>query len=101
KVFHGNICAHDMNATSTASVLPRTPADVIGFLSIVFVGPGKFTPDQIGPTFRVRKNKIWSFLVWLRHHHHLYSDILLEPDNPMLHPSGDMLPGLSNHAVKN
>ncbi|KAG2040728.1 hypothetical protein BDR03DRAFT_1007901 [Suillus americanus] len=39
KVFHGNICAHDMNIVSTASVLPRTPADVNGFLSIVFVGP--------------------------------------------------------------
>ncbi|KAG1730071.1 hypothetical protein EDB19DRAFT_1641496, partial [Suillus lakei] len=40
KVFHGNIYAHDMYVMSSASVLPRTPADVNGFLSIIFVGPG-------------------------------------------------------------
>ncbi|KAG1794515.1 uncharacterized protein BJ212DRAFT_1277541, partial [Suillus subaureus] len=101
KVFHGNICAHDMNIVSTVSVLPRTPADVNGFLSIVFVGPGKFKPDQMGPMFRVRKDKIWSFLVWLKHHNRLYSDILLEPDNLILYPDDDMLPGLSDRVVEN
>ncbi|KAG1902625.1 uncharacterized protein F5891DRAFT_144739 [Suillus fuscotomentosus] len=63
KVFHGNICAYDMNVVSTASVLPQTPADVNGVSSIVFVCPGKFKPEQMGPMFRVRKNKIWSFLL--------------------------------------
>ncbi|KAG1851338.1 hypothetical protein DFJ58DRAFT_661660, partial [Suillus subalutaceus] len=32
-VAHGNICAHEMNVVSTASVLPRTPADINGLLS--------------------------------------------------------------------
>jgi hypothetical protein len=41
-VLHGNTCAHDMNIISTASVLSRTPADINGMLSIVFVGAGKF-----------------------------------------------------------
>ncbi|KIO16894.1 hypothetical protein M407DRAFT_43823, partial [Tulasnella calospora MUT 4182] len=31
-VFHGNTCAHDMNVVSTATVLPRTPADILGQL---------------------------------------------------------------------
>ncbi|KAG1721365.1 uncharacterized protein EDB91DRAFT_1240318 [Suillus paluster] len=70
KVFHGNICAHDMNVVSTASVLPRTPAD----------------------------NKIWTFLVWLKHHNRLYSDIPLEPGNLNLYPADDMLPGLSDQS---
>jgi hypothetical protein len=59
KVFHGNTCAHEMNVVSTASVLPRTPADINGMLSIVFIGPGKFKPDNLGPLFKIRKRKVW------------------------------------------
>jgi hypothetical protein len=44
RVFHGNTCAHEMNTMSTATVLPRTPSDVNGFLSVVFIGPEKFDP---------------------------------------------------------
>ncbi|KAG1873153.1 hypothetical protein F4604DRAFT_776525 [Suillus subluteus] len=62
KVFHGNTCAHDMNVMSTVSVLPRTPADINGFLSVVFIG---FDPNRMGTLFRVRKQKIWSFLICL------------------------------------
>ncbi|KAG2051315.1 hypothetical protein BDR06DRAFT_831179, partial [Suillus hirtellus] len=80
KVFHGNICAHDMNVVSTASVLPRTPADVNGFSSIVFVGPGKFKPEQMG--LECGRIKFGHFF-WLKHHNRLYSDILLEPNNLM------------------
>jgi hypothetical protein len=42
KIFHGNTCAQEMNVISTASVLPWTPADINGLLSVVFVGSGKF-----------------------------------------------------------
>jgi len=41
-VLHGNTCVHEMNVVSTASVLPRAPADVNNMLSVVFIGPGKF-----------------------------------------------------------
>lgn len=65
KVFHGNTCAHEMNIVSTASVLPRTPADINDMLSVVFVGPGKFSPDMLGSQYRIRKKKVWHFLMWL------------------------------------
>jgi hypothetical protein len=67
-VLHGNTCAHDMNTTSTASVLPRTPADVNGMLSVVFVGAKKLEPKSLGKMFRVRKKKVWDFLLWLKDH---------------------------------
>ena len=66
KVFHGNTCTHDMNLVSTVSVLSRTPADINGMLSVVFIGPGKFKPDCPGPMFRIRKRKVWKFLLWLK-----------------------------------
>lgn len=44
---------HDMNIVLTASVLPCTPADINGFISIMFVGSGKFNPAHLGPLFRV------------------------------------------------
>ncbi|KAG2108205.1 uncharacterized protein F5147DRAFT_577097, partial [Suillus discolor] len=47
KVFYGDICTHDMNVISTVFVLPRTPADVNGFLCIIFVSPGKFESDHL------------------------------------------------------
>ncbi|KAG1829117.1 hypothetical protein EV424DRAFT_461362 [Suillus variegatus] len=59
KVFHGNTCAHDTNVVSTASVLPRTPSDVNGLLSIIFIGPGKFNAKQLGTVFR---RSLWTRL---------------------------------------
>ncbi|KAG1863882.1 hypothetical protein F4604DRAFT_2028772 [Suillus subluteus] len=94
KVFHGNTCAHDMNVMSTVSVLPRTPADINGFLSVVFIGPEKFDPNRMGTLFRVRKQKIWSFLVWLKNHNCLYADIELDLSILNQYPTDGSLPGL-------
>jgi len=60
KVLHGNMYAHDMNVISTMTVfkLPRTPADINGFISVVFIGPEKFDPKKFATLFRVRKHKI-------------------------------------------
>ncbi|KAJ7939237.1 hypothetical protein B0H13DRAFT_1578391, partial [Mycena leptocephala] len=30
KVFHGNVCAHEMNIVNTATELPQTPQDING-----------------------------------------------------------------------
>ncbi|KAG1759230.1 hypothetical protein EDD22DRAFT_782835 [Suillus occidentalis] len=99
KVFHGNTCVHDMNIMSTASVLPQAPADINGFLSIIFVGPQKFDLKHMGTLFCVRKQKIWSFLVWLKNHNSLYADIML--DSPVLnqYPVDDSLFGLHERVV--
>ncbi|KAG1894372.1 uncharacterized protein F5891DRAFT_1130989 [Suillus fuscotomentosus] len=96
KAYHGNMCAHEMNVVSTASVLPRTPADINGLLSVVFVGPGKFNPNVLGTVFRVRRSKIWGFLVWLKHHNRLYSTIRLDSTIALMYPEDDLLPGLRN-----
>ena len=98
KVFHGNTCAHDMNLVSTVSVLPRTPADINGMLSVVFVGPGKFDPKSFGPLFCVRKLKVWRFLLWLQANNRLYVDMILDPDIMNQYPDDNTLPGLE-HAV--
>lgn len=100
KIFHGNTCAHDMNVVSTASVLPRTPVDINGFLSVVFVGPAKFDPKVLGTVFRVRRSKVWAFLVWLRFHNHLYAHIPLDAKIASLYPEDDLLPGLSDGVIE-
>ncbi|KAI6109344.1 hypothetical protein EV401DRAFT_1828411, partial [Pisolithus croceorrhizus] len=99
KVFHGNTCAHDMNVVSTALVLPCTPADVTGLLSVIFVGPGKFDLKQLGTVFCVHKAKIWAFLLWLKYHNHLYADIPLNQNIVDLYPENDVSPGLSSCVV--
>ncbi|KAG2742528.1 hypothetical protein P692DRAFT_20850795 [Suillus brevipes Sb2] len=86
RVFHGNTCAHDIYIVSTATTLPWAPADVNGFISVVLIGPEKFDPKRMGSLFRVRKQKIWSFLKWLKHHNHLYAEIPLDSAVMDLYP---------------
>jgi hypothetical protein len=100
KTFYGNTCAHDMNVVSTASVLPRTPANVNGLLSIVFVGPGKFNPAVLSTVFRVRHSKIWSFLVWLKHHNRLYSTITIDANVAAMYPEDNYIPGLADGVIE-
>ncbi|KZT29851.1 hypothetical protein NEOLEDRAFT_1209567 [Neolentinus lepideus HHB14362 ss-1] len=98
KVLHGNTCAHEMNVISTASVLPRTPADINGMLSVVFIGREKFDPKKLVDLFRVRKVKVWTFLLWLKDHNQLYmqSNIMLDETIMALYPDDDILPGLAD-----
>ena len=35
------------NVSSTANMLPRTPSDVNGILSVVFIGSSKFKPEYL------------------------------------------------------
>jgi len=100
KVFHGNTCAHDMNIVSTASVLPQTPADINGMLSVVFIGPGRFKPDSLGPLFKIRKAKVWHFLLWLKEHNWLYIDMTLDPNIMALYSDDGILPGLGHNVFE-
>ncbi|KAG2337332.1 hypothetical protein BDR05DRAFT_850811, partial [Suillus weaverae] len=99
RTFHGNTCTHEMNMVSTATVLPCTPADVNGLLSVVFFRPSKFNPNLLGTVFRVRRQKIWSFFVWLKHHNHLYSAIGLDSTIALMYPDDDVLPSLSDGVI--
>jgi hypothetical protein len=98
-VLHGNTCAHEMNVVSTARVLPRTPSDINGMLSIVFVGPGKFQPEKCGNLFRVRKDKIWCFLMWLKSHNKLYALLDFDKNLMDLFPEDGPLPGIEQRAI--
>ena len=98
-VFHGNTCAHDMNIVSTASVLPRTPSDVNGFIGVVFLGPRPVKSNDLGSIFRVRRKKIWAFLVWLVNHNKLYADIVLNKEFLALYPVDGPLPGMLERVV--
>ena len=99
RVFHGNTCTHDMNITSTVSVLPRTPTDVNGLIGVVFLGPKPVNAEDLGPVFRVRKEKIWAFLLWLVDNNHLYANITLDKDILALYPENGPLPGVVESVI--
>ncbi|KAG1823157.1 hypothetical protein EV424DRAFT_1321499, partial [Suillus variegatus] len=97
-VFHGNTCAHETNILSTVKVLPRTPADINGMLTVVFVGATKIEAKSLRSLFRVRKQVVWSFLRWLASHNKLYQQISL--DSIMdLYPEDGTVPGLAERIV--
>ena len=98
-VFHGNTCAHEMNISSTATVLPRAPCDVNGLLSVVFVGSWKFKPEYLGNMYRIRKSKVWQFLRWLKAHNRLYANILLDESTMKLYPEDGYLPGIEDNVI--
>ncbi|KAG1816970.1 hypothetical protein DFJ58DRAFT_739661 [Suillus subalutaceus] len=82
RVFHGNMCAHDLN------------------VFVVLIGPEKFDPKRMRSLFRVRKQKRWDFLIWLKHHNHLYADIPLDSSLIDLYPVDGILPGLQQRVVE-
>ncbi|KAK6997320.1 hypothetical protein R3P38DRAFT_2361923, partial [Favolaschia claudopus] len=83
RIFHGNVCAHEMNIVSTATELPRTPKDITGSISVVFIGPEKYKSDAIHKLFKIRRDKVWAFLCWLKFtaKNPLYQDIPLSEEN--------------------
>lgn len=97
--FFGNTCAHDTNIVSTATVLPRVPADVLGNLSVVFVGPGDVIPEEILKPYQIRKQKVWDFLIWLKANNGLYKDLPLSLENLALYHDDDVLPGLRESVI--
>ncbi|KIO27385.1 hypothetical protein M407DRAFT_45631, partial [Tulasnella calospora MUT 4182] len=98
-VFHGNTCAYDMNILSTATVLPRTPSDILGQLSVVFVGPGPLKETALKSVFRIRKSKVWDFLLWLKENNPLYKDRLLSLDQLYLYEEDGCIPGLEDATI--
>ncbi|KAG2134069.1 hypothetical protein DEU56DRAFT_738664, partial [Suillus clintonianus] len=99
RVMYGNTCAHGMNVVSTASVLPRTPADVNYALSVVFVGSQQFDPARLYSLFRVRKSKVCRFLVFLKRHNHLYDNIHIDVSRLELFPDDGPLPGIHDRVI--
>jgi hypothetical protein len=99
-VLHGNTCAHDMNIVSTASILPRTPADINGMLSVAFVGAGKFETKSLQKMFRIRKKKVYDFLLWLKDHNRLYAKIPLDFNALDLYPDDGFLPGVEDRIIQ-
>ena len=93
-VFHGYACTHQMNASSTAALFPRTPSDMNGLLSVVLIGSSKFKPEFLGNMHRSHKSKAWGFLQWLKTHNRLYKDIPLDEQTMNLYPDGGYLPGI-------
>jgi len=99
-VLHGNTCAHDMNIISTAAVLPRMPTDINDMLSIVFIGTGKLRLESLKDMFRVRKARIWEFLMWLKSHNRLYMCLKFDEAIMNLYPDNGMLPGLEEKIIQ-
>ena len=91
-------CAHEMNVLSTATVLPRTVADINDMLTIVFVGPNKFDPKCLKEMFTVPKRKVWSFfkLLWLKRFNRLYVDIPLDYSIMGCYPDDGLLPDIEH-----
>lgn len=107
-VYHGNTCAHEMNVISTVTALPRTPGDINSMISIIFVGKKKFDPGRMGNMLRIRKEKVWQFLLWLVENNPLYHNLVkldianleLYPLEEVDHPfGGTLLPGVCERVI--
>ena len=100
KIYHGNTCAHEMDVVSTVSVLPRTPTDITGQLSVVFIGPEKFQKERLHSVFRVCKIKIWQFLMWLKSHNQLYTGLSFSDQALSLFLDDGPLPGIEHCVIE-
>jgi hypothetical protein len=98
-ILHGNTCAHKTNIISTATVLPRTPADINGMLSVIFVGPMKLTDNSLKMMFQVQKKLVWAFLQWLCAHNRLYHNVRLDEDIMNQYPENGAVPGIGARVI--
>jgi hypothetical protein len=93
-----------MNIVNTATELPCTPQDINGSISVVFIGPDKFKADAIHKLFRIRRDKVWAFLCWLKFtaQNPLYVDIPLSEDNLLRYEeTTSILPGINEQIIHN
>jgi len=101
----GNSCAHPQNTVSTAKILPRTPADVAGCISIVFTASNQSVPDAaLKNVFRVRKNVVRDFFKWLQMNNPMYEDVQISDANLSLcgaDGNDDALPGIKERVIVN
>jgi hypothetical protein len=98
-ILHGNTCAHETNVVSTVSVLPHTPADINGMLSVIFVGPTKLTDNSLKTMYRVRKKLVWAFLCWLCTHNRLYRHVRLDEDVMNQYSEDGTVPGVAARVI--
>lgn len=61
-------------------MLPRTPNDINGLISVVFIGPRLPSEKDLEDPFYVRREKVWRFLLWLKENNELYLDLALDPE---------------------
>ncbi|KAF8521354.1 hypothetical protein JB92DRAFT_3278850 [Gautieria morchelliformis] len=99
RVFHSNTCAHDMNVLSVADTLPRSPADLNGMLSVVFVRRANLYLSKLGTLFHIRKAKAWSFLCWLSSNNKLYQNVTIDRSIMDLYPENGILLGLEDGII--
>jgi len=101
----GNSCAHPQNTVSTAKILPRTPADVAGCISVVFTASNQSVPDAaLKNVFRVRKNVVRDFLKWLQKNNPMYEDVQISDANLSMYGADgndDALPGIQDRIIHN
>ena len=98
----GNSCAFPQDVISTATVLPRTPADINGALSVVFTGPKPVVSAKtLQKVFRIRKAVVLRLLSWLQSNNALYRDVPIDQNHLAMYPEDDALPGLAERVVVN
>ncbi|KAK0215908.1 hypothetical protein EDD85DRAFT_782349, partial [Armillaria nabsnona] len=99
RVFHGNTCVHDLNLVSTVTVLPWTPADVNSLLGVVFVGPKQSIKSCLGTVYKIQKEKVWQFLLWLSKNNPLYESIRLCKEHLNMYADDNVIPGLEAQVI--
>ncbi|THV04014.1 hypothetical protein K435DRAFT_650131, partial [Dendrothele bispora CBS 962.96] len=100
-VMYGNTCAFEMNYISTATQLPRTPTDVNGMITVVYVGAARPTEEHLRrcTQFRVRRPVILDLLEFLRHSNSMYKQYVPDAATLALYPEDGILPGLIDSVI--
>jgi len=101
RVLTGNTCSHDANIVSTVHALPRTPDNINGLLSVVFLGPGKFDKEKLRKSrlLHVRKRVVLDLLTTLQATNILYHNTIIDHDVLAMYPDDDIMPGIEDSVI--
>ena len=91
--YHGNTYCHPANPLSTLKVLPLMQADISNYLHVLYIGNRAPVKKDLPFMLKVRKQKVLSFLLWLKSNNKLYQNIDICQDTLNDYPE-DGIPSL-------
>lgn len=93
--MRGNVTSFELNTQDIAKMIngrlfPRETSLLPSVLSVAFVGHGKLPKRWLKSTFRVRRQRVFAALTWLKANHPRYHAIEIDPSRLASLPEDDV-----------
>ena len=77
RAMRGSLCSYPLNSEKmadmlTGKLLPRKPDVLPSLIAVLYIGVGRLPQEPLKHLLRVRREKVWNALVWLKQNNTKY-----------------------------